>query len=125
MRPLLGLVVADLDDDGRLERLRRLARLMDSAYELPFVGVKVGLDPLLGLFPAAGDVVAGAVAAWIVVEARRLGAPWKLVGRMAGNVALDLLTGTVPVIGDIFDVLYRANRRNVALLEKHLADREG
>ena len=96
---------------------------MDSAYELPFVGVKVGLDPLLGLFPAAGDLVAGAVAAWIVVEARRLGAPWKLVGRMAGNVGLDLLAGTVPVIGDLFDVLYRANRRNVALLEEHLAER--
>lgn len=104
----------------RLDRLRRIARFMDTAVEVPVIGVRVGLDPLLGLLPVAGDVLAAVISGWILVEARRMGAPWGLIGRMLGNVALDLSVGAVPLVGDLFDVLYRANLRNVALLEKHL-----
>ncbi len=103
----------------RLQRLRRVARFMDTAVEIPVIGVRVGLDPLLGLLPVAGDVLAAIISGWMLVEARRLGAPWGLIGRMLGNVALDLSVGAVPLVGDLFDVLYRANLRNVALLEKH------
>lgn len=103
----------------RLQRLRRVARFMDTAVEVPVIGVRVGLDPLLGLLPVAGDVLAAVISGWILVEARRMGTPWGLIGRMLGNVALDLSVGAVPLVGDLFDVLYRANLRNVALLEEH------
>lgn len=95
---------------------------MDTAVEIPVIGVRVGLDPLLGLLPVAGDVLAAVISGWILVEARRMGTPWALIGRMLGNVALDLSVGAVPLVGDLFDVLYRANLRNVALLEQHFEE---
>lgn len=107
----------------RIARLHRVARLMDSAFRVPIVGIRVGLDPLLGLLPAAGDLVGAAVSAWIVVSAARLGVPRDAILRMALNVGIDLLVGTVPVVGDLFDATFRANRRNVAILEEHLEGR--
>lgn len=110
--------------EARLARLRATVRLLDDAVELPLVGWKVGLDPLLGLVPGGGDVVAAAASAWIVVEAARLGASGSVVVRMLGNVAVDAVGGAIPLVGDLFDVAFRANRRNLDLLEAHLADPE-
>ena len=81
----------------------------------------LGLDPILGLIPGIGDAAGAVLAAWIIVEAFRMGASRATLVRMAGNVALDAGLGAIPVLGDIFDFAWKANLRNVALLERHLA----
>lgn len=103
-----------------LARLETLATLMDAAFEIPGTGIRMGLDGLLGLVPVAGDVLSSLVSSYVVWEARRLGAPRWLVARMMWNVGVDTVVGSVPVVGDAFDVLFRANRKNVALLRRHL-----
>lgn len=99
-----------------LRRLDRLAKLMDGQFKLPVVRYRIGLDPILGLVPGGGDWVAWVAAAYILWGAARIGAPTYLVLRMAGNVATDLILGSVPLIGDIFDATFKCNRRNVDLL---------
>jgi hypothetical protein len=96
---------------GGLARLRRFAYWLDV----------IGLDPILGLIPGAGDAAGAVLAGWILVEAIRLGASRATVIRIAGNVAIDAAVGAVPLLGDIFDFAWKANLRNVALLERHLA----
>lgn len=112
--------------ERRLARLRSLAGWLDDRFRVPGTGWRFGLDGLLGLVPGIGDAITAVLAAYIVVEARRLGAPWGLLARMAANVGIDLAVGTVPVVGDVFDLGWKANRRNVALLTRHLerSDRE-
>ena len=105
------------DAAAKLARLRRIARLMDSAIGLPGTRFRLGLDGLFGLAPVAGDAASAAVALYIIWEARRLGAPPSLVARMLGNLALDAFGGSVPLLGDLFDVGFKANIRNVDLLE--------
>ncbi|MBL9103298.1 MAG: DUF4112 domain-containing protein [Myxococcales bacterium] len=105
-----------------LARLRGLARLLDAAVTIPGVGVRVGLDALLGLVPVVGDWAGALLSAGIVVRAAGLGASAATLVRMLANVGLDLAVGAVPVLGDIFDVGFRANQRNLALLEDHLRD---
>ena len=108
--------------EDELRRLRRVARVMDDAVEIPVVGVRVGLDPLLGLLPGAGDILGAAVGSWIVVKAARLGASPVVVARMLLNVGVDALAGAAPLLGDLFDVAFKANRRNLELLEEHVRD---
>jgi len=103
----------------RLERLDRLARRMDRAFRIPGTGIRIGYDSLLGLIPGVGDVAAAAPAAWIVMESHRMGAPRSLLARQVGNILIDVGFGAVPLIGDIFDVGYKANMRNVNLLRGH------
>ena len=105
---------------GELERLERLAHRMDSAFRIPGTGFRVGWDGILGLIPGIGDAAALAPALYILWRAQKLGAPPVLLGRMAAWVAADTSVGAVPVIGDIFDIGLKANRRNVALLRDHL-----
>jgi hypothetical protein len=104
----------------RLARLEMLASLMDTALVIPGTNIRFGIDALVGLVPGIGDALTTAVALYIVHQARQLGAPAHLVARMIGNVAVDSFVGAIPVVGDAFDVLWRANRRNVALLRAHL-----
>ena len=94
---------------------------MDAGIRVPGTSLRFGLDPILGLIPGAGDAAGAVLAGWILVEAIRLGASRATVIRIAGNVALDAVVGAVPVLGDIFDFAWKANLRNVALLERHLA----
>ncbi len=94
---------------------------MDAGIRIPGTSLRFGLDPILGLVPGAGDGVGALLAGWILVEAARLGASSATLLRIAGNVALDAGLGAVPFLGDIFDFAWRANVRNVALLERHLA----
>lgn len=103
----------------RIERLDRLATLLDVAFVLPGTNIRFGADALIGLVPGVGDSVTTALAAWIVYEAHKLGVPRRVLIRMAGNVAIDGLIGAVPVFGDLFDVAFRANRRNVRILREH------
>ena len=104
----------------KVNNLRRLSHLLDNAIPIPGTGYRIGLDPILGLLPGGGDTVAGALGAYIIVEAAWMGLPRKVVGQMVGNILFDSLVGTVPVLGDLFDVGWKANVRNMALLEKHL-----
>ncbi|MEJ0069880.1 MAG: DUF4112 domain-containing protein [Pseudomonadota bacterium] len=107
----------------KLRRLRRLATLMDAAVTIPVVNVRIGWDPVLGLIPGGGDALSAAISAYIVVEAARLGVPTRTLLRMIANIAIDFVVGTVPIAGDWFDVIWRANLMNVDLLERHLATR--
>jgi hypothetical protein len=105
----------------RVARIDALAQLLDSAFVLPGTNIRFGIDALIGLVPGIGDLISTALALFIVREARALGAPRWMVARMLGNVALDTVVGAVPLLGDVADVAFRANRRNVAMLRKYLA----
>jgi hypothetical protein len=106
---------------ARVAAVSKFAYWLDAGIRIPGTKLRFGLDPILGLIPGLGDAAGAILAGWILVEAIRLGASRATVLRMAGNVAFDALVGTVPVLGDIFDFVWKANLRNVALLERHLA----
>ena len=106
----------------RLAALARFAELLDSGIRIPGTQLRFGLDPLIGLIPGVGDAAGAVLAGWILVEAIRLGASRATLVRIAGNIALDAGVGAVPLIGDIFDFAWKANVRNVTLLERHLRD---
>ena len=107
-----------------LTRLEALARLMDGAFVLPGTNLRFGLEAIVGLVPVAGDMIAGLVSTYLIWEARQLGAPRWLVARMLANTLLDTTIGAIPVLGDAFDVLFRANLKNMTLLRRHL-DKKG
>lgn len=102
----------------RLQRLRSLAWLLDSSIPLPG-GFRIGLDAIVGLVPVVGDVTGALIAAFILNEARLLGAPRSVLLRMSANVLLETLVGTIPLLGDLFDAGFKANLRNIALLEQY------
>ncbi len=104
----------------RLARIEALARLLDTAFLIPGTNIRFGFDALIGLVPGIGDAVTSIIALYIISEARALGAPRLLVARMLANVALESVVGIVPIVGDAFDVAWRSNRRNLALLRDHL-----
>jgi hypothetical protein len=109
------------DELDRLERrLDRLATALDSAFAIPGLGVRFGADAILGLLPGIGDAVSLGLSSYLILEARRLGAPPVLLTRMAGNLIVDATIGAVPIAGDVFDVFFKANRRNMALLRRHI-----
>ena len=94
---------------------------MDTALRVPGTSFRVGLDPLLGLFPAVGDVISGALASYIVLVAWRRGASAAVVGRMLANIGIDTVVGAIPAVGDVFDAAFKSNVRNLALLERYVA----
>jgi len=104
-----------------LDRLDVLARVFDTAFVLPGTGVRFGVESLLRLIPGIGDVLASGLSCYLLYEAYRLGAPRMLLARMLANVVIEGAAGSVPFAGDAFDVFFRANRRNVALLREHFA----
>ena len=105
---------------SQLSRLRRVSRLLDNAISIPGTKISFGLDPILGLLPGGGDTITGGIAAYIVVEAARMGVPREILGKMVGNILIDSFAGTIPVVGDLFDVGWKANVKNIELLEQHL-----
>ena len=113
-------VPLDNSTQQSMARLEALARLMDGAFVIPGTTFRFGLDGVIGLVPVAGDMLAGLVSAYLIWEARQLGAPSWLIGRMLANTILDTTIGAIPVLGDAFDVLFRANMKNMALLRRHL-----
>jgi Domain of unknown function (DUF4112) len=102
------------------ERLSRLAWLLDSSIPVPGTGFAIGLDALIGLFPVVGDVVGVLLSSYILREAARLGVPKSTLFRMALNVGMEGLAGMIPVVGDVFDAAWKANQRNVRLLDASL-----
>ena len=104
-------------------RLEALARLMDGFFVLPGTSIRMGLDGIIGLIPVAGDVISGLVSSYLIWEARQIGAPRWLIARMMANTFLDTTVGAIPVLGDAFDVLFRANMKNMALLRRYMEKR--
>lgn len=104
----------------RLKRIRRISQLLDDAFRLPGTNARFGLDALVGLLPGVGDAATAVVSLYLVHEARRLGVPKRTLLRMAANVGADLVIGAIPLIGDLGDFAFKANRKNVRLLERHL-----
>lgn len=102
-----------------LQRLRKLTRLLDNAIAIPGTTFRIGLDPILGLLPVAGDFLGTALSAYIVIEAARLGLPRATLGRMVFNIVAESVLGVVPVLGDLFDFAWKANVKNMELLETH------
>lgn len=106
-------------NDRALVALRKWAYLLDAAFRVPGTGMRFGLDPIVGIVPGAGDFVTGVFAVVMLLHAVRLRVPKVVLARMLLNSGLDLLAGSVPLIGDLFDAGYKANLRNLSLLERH------
>ena len=109
--------------DAAYARVEALARVMDSIVAIPGTNVRIGVDALLGLVPVVGDVVSQAISSYIIWEARRMGVSRWTMARMVGNSLVDLAVGAVPLVGDAFDVAFRANLKNLALLKADLERR--
>ena len=109
-------------DSEDLRRVQILARALDSAIRIPGTRITFGLDSIIGLVPGAGDLASALVSGYIVLASARMGVPPAVVTRMILNLGVDTLVGSVPLLGDLFDVGFRANLRNAALLERHIAD---
>jgi hypothetical protein len=106
-------------DDRALAALRKWAVLLDSAFQVPGTKLRFGLDPIVGLIPGVGDLVTGFFSVMMLLHAVRLRIPKIVIARMVLNTGIDLLTGAVPLLGDLFDAGYKANLRNLTLLERH------
>jgi hypothetical protein len=109
-----------LSQAERLARLDRLARFMDTAFAIPGTKIRLGADAVVGLVPGIGDLVAKIASAYILYEAHQLGIPKHKLLRMGGNVLMDLTFGAVPLAGDVFDVFWRANVRNMKIVRDHI-----
>ncbi|MFN6539532.1 MAG: DUF4112 domain-containing protein [Nostoc sp. EkiNYC01] len=103
-----------------LNRIRKLSRLMDTSIRIPLIGFHIGIDPIIGLVPGAGDLISTAFSAYIIFLATRFGIPRQDLAKMIFNVGLETVVGTVPLVGDLFDAFYKSNIRNLAILEQHL-----
>jgi hypothetical protein len=103
-----------------LVRLEALAKLMDGAFVVPGTTIRVGLDSIVGLIPGIGDAISGIISSYLIWEAKRLGVSRWIIARMAANTLLDTAVGAIPLAGDVFDVAFRGNMRNMRLLRKHL-----
>ncbi|HEY9596784.1 MAG TPA: DUF4112 domain-containing protein [Cyanophyceae cyanobacterium] len=105
---------------SRLKRVRRLSYILDDAIRIPGTRYSIGLDPIIGLVPGAGDFIGTLLSAYIVVEAARMGLPRGALIQMVSNILFETVIGTVPVVGDLVDVTWKANHKNIDLLEEHL-----
>lgn len=104
------------------QRIGRVTRVLDELVSVPGTPIKVGLDPIIGLIPVAGDAIAALVGAWVILEASRFGIPRVVLGRMAFNLVVDLGIGAIPLLGDVYDMFFRSNSRNLDLFRRHALD---
>ncbi|MFC4172204.1 DUF4112 domain-containing protein [Microvirga sp. GCM10011540] len=106
--------------EDAIARITLLAKLLDSAFFVPGLNRRVGIDSVIGLVPGVGDAISTLLASYIIWEARQLGLPrWK-IARMIANVAVDTAVGAIPIAGDLFDVYFKANERNLRIIHEHL-----
>jgi len=118
-RPRPAPIVANRPTQ-QVERLKILTRLLDNAFQIPGTRLRIGLDAIVGIIPGIGDAIGAVFSAFIVFQAARLGASRATLARMMGNVVLDTVVGEIPLLGDLFDAGWKANTKNMALLEAHL-----
>ncbi|MEK0179360.1 MAG: DUF4112 domain-containing protein [Microcoleus anatoxicus] len=107
-----------------LRRLRRISNLLDNAIPIPGTKYRIGLDPILGLIPGGGDLISSIFAGYIVFKSAQMGVPQETLVQMAANIVFDTVAGTVPVAGDLLDVAWKANVKNIELLDAHLGSPE-
>lgn len=107
-------------DQRELASLDRLSSLLDTRFRVPGTGIRLGLDALVGLVPGVGDTITLLPSAYMIMRAGQHGADKRTVARMMGNTAIDWLIGAIPLVGDIFDIGFRSNRRNYELLRDAL-----
>lgn len=112
--------MTETGSDAELRRLDTLASWLDDRFAIPGTGIRFGLDPLIGLIPGAGDTITALFTLYLIWCARRWRLPLSVQAAMAGNLLLDWGVGSIPVAGDLFDVAFKANRRNIELLKRHL-----
>lgn len=112
-------------DPSAARQLEFLARWLDSVFEIPGLRVRFGLDAILGLIPGLGDTATSLLSLYILKAASQYGVSRVTMTRMALNVAADYVVGAIPFVGDVFDVYWKSNQRNVALLRRHLEDNQG
>jgi hypothetical protein len=103
----------------RLEAIRRLQRTLDEAFRVPGTTIRFGWDPLIGMVPWAGDVITAMMSCAIVLQAHHMRLPRVVQLRMLGNIAIDLLVGAIPFLGDVADFFWKSNTKNLALIERH------
>jgi len=111
---------ATATEEAALQRVRTASRLLDDAVGIPGTGIRIGLDPILGVLPVAGDSVATVVSLYIVAEAYRLDVPPATLAKMLALIAVDTVVGSLPVVGTVFDAVWKANRWNVRTIERHV-----
>lgn len=111
-------------DEAALKRMETVAYLLDESVRVPIVGVRVGVDPILGILPVAGDVASGVLSMYIVAESAYLGVSFKTLVTMLANITIDVGGGSIPYVGTVFDAFWKANKRNVALALEELAVEE-
>ncbi|MBD0279326.1 MAG: DUF4112 domain-containing protein [Flavisolibacter sp.] len=112
-----------IDRQSRLKSMERLANLMDTQFRIPGTDIRFGLDAIIGLIPGAGDLSTFAVSGFMILVMARNGASSYVLARMVLNVLIDTIIGSIPLIGDLFDVAFKANTRNIRLMQEHY--REG
>jgi hypothetical protein len=106
------------EDERRYAELAKLADTLDSKWRIPLTPFRFGVDAVVGLLPGIGDAAAAAVSGYLIVQAARLGVPRSTIVKMVGNVAIDTVVGSIPVLGSVFDLFFKANNRNIRLLRK-------
>jgi hypothetical protein len=106
----------------RDQTLRKLEILLDEAFRIPFTGIRFGVDGVIGLVPGVGDVLGGMLSLIILVAAWIRGVPYVTIVRMAANLGIAVLVGSIPILGDAFDIAWKPNRRNYRLLQRHLSE---
>lgn len=109
-------------EEAALGRVRMLSQLLDEAFRVPGTNYRVGLDPILGILPGAGDAVAAAISLYPIIEAYRFGASKLTLARMLALVGIDMVVGSIPLIGPVFDAVWKANKWNLASLERHIQE---
>jgi hypothetical protein len=119
--PLIEILPPLRSREDELSDIEWLVDLMDSRFTIPGTQIRIGLDALLGLVPVVGDSVTTLVSAFIFQRLRRYDLPWHMQARMVGNIFFDFALGAVPVVGDLLDIGFKANRANINLAKKHLA----
>ena len=111
-----------VETQDRLNSLRKLQHLLDNAFRVPGTSLRFGWDPILSVVPWAGDVIAALLSCAIVVQAHRMRVPRVVQVRMLLNTAIDVVVGSVPVVGDVADLFWKSNAKNFSLLERHAAE---
>ena len=119
--PARSSETAHVIDAARARRIRTLAQLLDNSIPIPGTSWRFGFDAIVGLIPVVGDLLGGVLSGYIILEAARAEVPILTLARMLANVGIDTLVGSVPALGDLFDAAWKANIKNVVLLERHIS----